>query len=435
MTNQPMASISKVTLCAVSIELTLAIAFLFGFVATQSAHARTFTVLYNFTGADGASPAGLVQDKAGNFYGTTALGGAYGYGTVFELIPEEGGGWTEKVLHSFNWNGKDGAYPTVAVTLDAAGNLYGTTESGGSFASCSAGCGTVFELTPKADGGWTEKVHSFNGQDGDTPRAAVILDSSGNLYGTTYYGGSGTCWNESASGCGTVFELKPKTGGGWSEKVLYDFQNDSKDGNYPQAGVIFDAAGNLYGTTLGGGAGGYGTAFELMPAKVGTWTEKVLHNFDSKDGGGGPKDSLIFDSSGNLYGTITGSGNCNSSNGCGSVFELMPKTGGAWTAKVLHKFNGTDGDYPGGGVILDASGNLFGTTEQGGNMTCNGGCGIVFELTHRAGGGWTETVLHNFNGSDGESPNGLSFDSSGKLYGPASLGGAHGSGTVFELTP
>jgi len=143
---------------------------------------------------------------------------------------------------------------------------------------------------PKAGGGWTERViHSFNSRDGNAPwGAGVILDSSGNLYGTTMYGGSGTCWNESASGCGTVFELKPKTGGGWSEKVLYYFQNSGTDGNYPQASVTFDAAGNLYGTTVGGGAAGYGTAFELLPTKVGTWTEKQLHDFNSSDGGGSP---------------------------------------------------------------------------------------------------------------------------------------------------
>jgi len=436
MTNQPLASISKVISRATNIALPLACAFMFGAVTNQPAQARTFAVLYNFTGADGGGPGGLVRDKAGNFYGTTVLGGTYGYGTVFELKPKAGGGWTEKLLHSFNWNGKDGAYPNANLAFDAAGNLYGTTQSGGSFNSCSAGCGTVFELTPKT-GGWAEKViHSFNGQDGDDPwGAGLIVDKSGNLYGTTFYGGSGTCSNESADGCGTVFELHHKAGGGWSEKVLYDFQNGGSDGNYPHAGVIFDGAGNLYGTTVGGGTVGYGTVFKLMPTKVGTWTEKQLYNFNSNDGGGSPYDSLIFDSSGDLYGTVTGSGNCTSGNGCGSVFELTPKAVGSWTAKVLHKFNGTDGDNPEASLLLDASGNLYGTTEAGGDEACYGGCGVVFELTQKASGAWTEKVLHDFNGIDGEAPSSLMFDSSGRLYGSTYLGGTHRGGTVFELTP
>jgi uncharacterized repeat protein (TIGR03803 family) len=439
MTNQPLASISNVTLRAASIALTLACAFLFGAVTTQPAQARTFTVQYNFTGADGAGPqAGLVRDKAGNLYGTTFGGGAHSWGTVFELTPKAGGGWSEKVLHSFNLNGKDGFNPTASLVLDAAGNLYGTTLEGGNFSSeCEYGCGTVFELTPKAGGGWSEKVlHSFNSRDGLAPwGAGVILDAAGNLYGTTIYGGSGTCFNEPDVGCGTVFELTPKAGGGWSEKVLYSFKNNSKDGNYPQASLIFDAAGNLYGTTVGGGATNYGTVFELMPTESGTWTEKVLYGFNSSHGGGGPYSSLIFDSSGNLYGTITGSGNCNSGNGCGSVFELVRKAGGAWTGKVLHKFNGADGDNPHADLILNASGSLYGTTQEGGSGTCNGGCGTVFQLTHKAGGAWTEKVLHNFNGSEGYAPNGLILGASGNLYGTTFLGGAHRNGTVFKLTP
>jgi uncharacterized repeat protein (TIGR03803 family) len=226
----------------------------------------TEKVLHSFknNGNDGSSSyASLIFDGVGNLYGTTAGGGAKSLGTVFELRPKTGGGWTEKLLHSFIDSGKDGYYPEAGLIFDASGNLYGTTAFGGS-GSCTDGCGTVFELTPKTGGGWTEKIlHNLNnnGKDGYYPFArGLIFDGAGNLYGTTESGGSGSC----RDGCGTVFELTPKTGGGWTEKVLYNFKNNSRDGRKPGAGLIFDASGNLYGTTYGGGHGG-GTVFEITP--------------------------------------------------------------------------------------------------------------------------------------------------------------------------
>jgi uncharacterized repeat protein (TIGR03803 family) len=220
-------------------------------------------VLHSFgNGTDGLYPyAGLIFDAAGNLYGTTYEGGIHGYGTVFELTPEEGGGWTEKVLHSFNLNGTDAAYPQASLIMDSAGNLYSTSYEGGIHLDpCGGvGCGTVFELSPQEGGGWTEKVlHSFNlnGTDGDEPYAGLIIDTAGNLYGTTIAGG--------IHNNGTVFELSPREGGGWTEKVVHSFGNGT-DGYEPYAGLIIDAAGNLYGTTVEGGIHGYGTVFEITP--------------------------------------------------------------------------------------------------------------------------------------------------------------------------
>ena len=311
-------------------------------------------VLHSFgNGMDGQFPyAGLIFDTSGNLYGTTNFGGTYTFGTVFELTPIAGGGWTEKVLYSFG-NGTDGAYPEAGLIFDAVGNLYGTTYGGGTY-----GTGTVFELTPTGGGSWTEKVlHNFNdnGTDGFYPYAGLIFDAAGNLYGTTSQGGT--------YGDGTVFELTPAAGGVWTEKVLYSFNANGTDGTAPQAGLIFDAAGNLYGTTNQGGTYLSGTVFELTPAGGGVWTETVLHNFnDNGTDGAYPYAGLIFDGAGNLYGTTDGGGTYFG----GTVFELTPAAGGSWTEKVLHNFNpnSTDGYEPYAGLIFDAAGNLYGTTDR-----------------------------------------------------------------------
>ncbi len=258
-------------------------------------------MLHSFNDKDGYAPfAGLTLDSSGNLYGTTYSGGAHGWGTVFELTPKAGGGWTEKVLHSFNINGNGEIFPEAGVVLDATGNLFGAASD------------VVFELTPNAGGGWTENVlHTFKSKYGTFPYATPIFDATGNLYGTTFGGG--------AYSDGMVFELTPQAGGHWTEKVLRSF--DGKDGNDCFAGVIFDAAGNLFGATKQGGVYDQGTVFELIPQAGGGWTEKVLHTFnDNGTDGAYPDGGVIFDTGGNLYGTASSGGAHNG----GAVFEITP---------------------------------------------------------------------------------------------------------------
>ena len=380
---------------------------------------------FNNNGTDGVNPyAGLIIDATGNLYGTTAGGGVHNLGMVFKLSPREGGGWTETVLHSFG-HGTDGAGPYANLVMDAAGNLYGTTQLGGIH-----GAGTVFELSPEQGGGWTELVlHSFNdnGSDGSYPLAGLIMDAAGNLYGMTQQGGIHSCGGKN---CGTVFELSPRQGGGWTETVLHSFNNNGSDGANPQAGLTMDAAGNLYGTTYRGGIHSSGTLFELSPREGGGWTETVLHSFGNGSDGATPDSGLIVDAAGNLYGT-TYFGGIHSD---GTVFELSPREGGGWTEAVLHSFgNGTDGMNPYAGLTIDATGNLYGTTVAGGLHSY----GTAFELSPRQGGGWTETVLHSFgNGTDGINPYAsLLLDATGNLYGTTISGGIHTYGTAFEITP
>jgi uncharacterized repeat protein (TIGR03803 family) len=378
-------------------------------------------ILYSLknNGKDGTAPYGsLIFDAAGNLYGTTQYGGAHGAGTAFELTPNGDKGWTDKVLHNFDLNGTDGWDPVAALVFDTAGNLYGMTPYGGTYTH-----GTVFELSPKAGGGWTEKVlHDFeNGTDGDIPYDGLIIDASGNLYGTTPNGG--------AYGHGAVFELTPQAGGGWTLNVLHSFNRiQGKDGVFPYAGVIFDSLGNLYGTTVGG-YNDWGTVFELMPETGGGWTEKLVHNFfPTNQDGSLVYAGVVFDAEGNLYGATELGGAYHA----GKVFELSPRAGGGWTEEVLHNFMlGTDGFYPQSSVTLDAEGNVYGTTPNGGAY----GGGTVFELT-LGSDGWTEKILHSFNddGKDGYGPqSSLILDAAGNLYGTTGGGGAQGGGTVFEI--
>jgi uncharacterized repeat protein (TIGR03803 family) len=371
---------------------------------------------------DGLNPdAGLIFDGSGNLYGTTEYGGSEGAGTVFALIASTNGTWTEKVLHSFG-KGQDGVFPLAGVIFGANGHLYGTTYLGGS-----EGAGTVFALIPSMNGTWTEKVlHSFGeGQDGVNPDAGLIFDENGNLYGTTTLGGT--------YGDGTVYELIPSTNGTWTEKVLHSFKPNGQDALYPEAGLIFDGIGNLYGTTYGGGAYSNGAVFELTSGANQTRTLRVLHSFkfNGKDGFV-PEAGLIVDLTGDFYGTTTEGGTYDN----GTVFELTPSTNDTWTETVLHSFdhNIPGGSIPFSGLIFDDLGNLYGTAYAGGAY----GFGTVFELSPHADGNWTEKVLHSFNPSvhDGLSPAaGLTLGGSGRLYGTTYTGGMYGYGTVFEVIP
>jgi uncharacterized repeat protein (TIGR03803 family) len=391
--------------------------------AATCAVAQTEKVLYSFddNGKDAYSPnSSLIFDKSGNLYGTTRVGGIYNDGAVFELTPKVDGSWTERVLHSFNNTGKDGFNPYGGLVIDASGNLYGTTYFGGAY-----GYGTVFELIPQAGGGWPEKVlHNFNntGTDGEYPFGSLIFNA-GNLYGTTVLA--------AGEGVGTVFELKQRADGDWVEKTLLRFtSNGTGGGSY--AGLVFDAAGNLYGTTSTGGSQNAGAVFELSPATDGTCTESLIHSFaDNGTDGYDPVAGLIFDPSGNLYGTTYLGGIYDS----GTAFELSPLGDGNWNETVLYDFaGGGDGAFPNyGSLIFDSTGNLYGMTVTGGAY----GVGTAFELSPAVGGGWTKTILHSFgSGEDGVGPfAGLIFGTSGKLYGTTQSGGNYFDGIVFEITP
>jgi uncharacterized repeat protein (TIGR03803 family) len=384
------------------------------------------SVLYSFTGGNGESSDGkhpfgdLILDSAGNLYGTAASAGSRWAGVVFELSPVAGGGWSEKILHTFAKNGVDGTEPLAGLIFDATGNLYGTTAAGGAYDS-----GTVFEMRPSSGGSWTERVlHSFGDgeNDGVNPNSGLTLDASGNLYGGTPNGDDNG---------GIVFELTPKSNGIWEEKVLCSFPKSpiSYSAGPVDARLIFDSSGNLYGTTIAGGAYNYGSVFELSPTAGGAWTLKLLHSFDFNGTDGfGPEAGVVFDSSGNLYGTTSGGG---PGKGFGTVFELSPATGGSWTEKVLYRFTWSAGTYPTGTPVFDSAGNLYATTLQG--AAHNGG--VVVELMPATGGGWTENLLYNFgSGTDGSTPwGGLVLDSQGNLYGTTLNGGEDGSGTVFEI--
>jgi uncharacterized repeat protein (TIGR03803 family) len=377
------------------------------------------TVMHSFSGEpDGAEPeAGLAFGLHGNLYGTAFAGGAHNYGTVFQLTPHSGV-WSAKVLHSFR-SGKDGANPGSQVIVDAAGNLYGTTPFGGTPGKCqTVGCGIVYELT-NSGSGWVETVlHTFgeNPGDGISPYANLVFDSAGNLYGTTYQGGS--------FGNGTAFELSHGSSG-WTETILYNFTGGS-DGSFPLANVIFDAVGNLYGTTQSGGAFGRGAVFRLAPS-LGGWSESVLYSFAGGSDGFQPNGGLVFDALGKLYGTtMEGGVGAGCSDGCGTVFELTPSSGGGWLKSTLFNFAGTDtGIFPSASLVVDSAGNLYGLAN------------LAFELSPAAGGTWTETILNSFiSVSGGSNPEGnVIFNKAGKLYGTTNGGGSAGLGVVFELVP
>jgi uncharacterized repeat protein (TIGR03803 family) len=329
-----------------------------------------------------------------------------------------------KVLYKFRGS-QLGRKPYAGLTFDSDGNLYGTTESGGAYGRP----GTVFELIPTPSGPWTEHVlYSFKGKKGKHPFAGVTFDSAGNLYGTTLWGGK-YIWT------GTVFKLSHNPDGSWKETVLHSF-SPRTDTENPMAAVVFDAQGNLYGTAGRGPGFGNGDVFKLTPNPDGTWTATILHSFAGGADGWWPYGDLIIDAAGNLYGTTLG-GYYDYQTGSGTVFKLAPNPDGTWTKTVIHSFaGGTDGLGPYAGVIMDAKGNLYGTTEQGGQGKYSSGYGTVFMLTPNPDGSWGEKILHRFNLEDGSDPvASLAMDAVGNLYGTTRSGGDFGNGTVFKLSP
>ncbi len=406
-------------------------------ITAQPAQAQKykFKVLHTFHEKDGDGPVSVVTiDSAGNLYGTTETGGTglcnngLGCGVAFKLDKTGKQVW----LHSYN--GKNGYIPSGALWLESSGVLFGVTEGGGDL-NCNQpyGCGAFFRLDKTGE----ERVlHRFRGTpDGESAWGFFAQDGTGNLYGVASVGGD--------DNYGTVFEVDP-TG---KETTLYSFAGPQEggDGAFPLVGVVRDASGNLYGVTFDGGGAGVGAVYEISS----NGDESLIYSFSGSSDGGNPSSALLLDSQGNLYGTTQNGGNeqCGGT-GCGVVFELSPQSGGRWTEKVLYDFCSltecADGERPlYEPLVMDAAGNLYGTTIFGGAYrNCNGGtCGVVFKLEPDR----KETVLHSFTGgADGAAPAvGVTMDAAGNLYGTTELGGDvkcgqvnHGGcGVVFKITP
>lgn len=388
-------------------------------------------VIYSFSGGlDGAGPmSDLTIDAAGNLYGTTEYGGpegcTIGCGVVFELKRADDG-WKEVVLYSFT-NKADSALPQAGVIFDNFGNLYGTT------------LGTVFKLTPNSRGEWTESViYTFGQSSGGGPLGDLVFDTQGNLYGTTAFGANGSC---SYQGCGAVFKLIPQNDGSWRETTLHVFTDADGDGAKPSSGVVLDSAGNVYGTTSYGGTGscisgdpingptlGCGTIYKLHPSGE-RWTETVLYSFVHESGYGVyPSSPVFFDHPDHVLGLTKAGGD-----GLGTFFELK-NTAKGWQRDNAHIFFGPPGDgyLPTGKLTADSAGNIVGVTSYGGAL----GNGTVFELRPLKNG-WREKIVYSFGAApDGTIPAaGLVSDSQGVLYGTTSRGGSFNRGTIYQLTP
>jgi len=401
-------------------------------------------VIYSFTNSpDGANPVSdLTVDSAGNLYGTTSYGGTgcQGYGgcgTVFELKRTKDG-WKEEVLYSFE-GGSDGGIPQAGVIFDNSGNLYGTTPQ------------TVFELKRKLDGGWKKTtIYSFptDGTAGGYTKADPVFDSEGNLYGTAQLGGDLNACND--EGCGVVFELTRHHDDSWAETTVHVFAGAPTDGGGPVAGMVFDSAGNLYGTTQNGGAGscqvgnqhngyiyGCGTVYRLTHGSNGSWNEAVLYSLARGTGFGTlPTGEVFFQDASHLLALAPAGGD-----GFGAAVELNDPEKRGWHESSAHIFYGNpDGKVPVGRLVADANGNLFGVTSKGGGGKTEQ-LGIVFEL-RPSNNGWVEKILYSFMGEpDGANPSaGLIFDPQGHLYGTTQHGGTGcndegGCGTVYDVTP
>ena len=378
----------------------------------NNAHAQTLNTLYNFTGgSDGSGPNdGMVFDAVGNLYSTTLAGGIStdkgGNGVVFELSPAGGGVWTETVLYEFAGGTADGYWPFYGVVFDKNGNLFGTTAYGGA-----SGQGTVFELSPKSGGGWTETVlYNFTGgSDGALPMTGVILDAAGNLYGVTVTGG--------AAQRGTAFQLSP-AGGVWTFTLIQTFSHT------PSGPLVIDPSGRLFGTTQNGGTAGQGSVYRLTNSPGG-WKFRTLYSFLGGSDGSDPQTGVTLVPNGHLVG-VTGGGGSKST---GTAFELVPGAGGVWTENQLYSFGTRKADpiYPSRPLTVGLSKGLWGASVSGGNA----GSGGVFSLTHSSSG-WQERNVFE---SGIAGPVAISaVDSSGSLFGPG-FGGTYGAGSVVQLVP
>jgi uncharacterized repeat protein (TIGR03803 family) len=402
--------------------------FVFTWLGTTSpAWAQTYHVIYNFTGGpDGASPfTGLTIDAGGNIYGTAFSGGVAGFGTVFSLN-SSGSGWILSPLHSFA-GGNDGAGPVGRLIVGPDGLVYGSTSAGGGNPCAdyngNQGCGTVYTLRPPPHApasvmvNWASNVlYRFSGSDGAYPQGDLTFDQAGNIYGTTINGGSAD-W-------GVVYSLT-RSGGGWTQSLLYQAGHDG-DGQYPWGGIAFDSSGNLYGTFSQTGPGGYGSVYKLARSGSG-WVETLIHSFTFHgNDGAAPQGGLISDAAGNLYGTTV-----HDATGGGTVFELT-SSGGNWTYNFMYGLTGGIDLGPYDKLLMDASGNLYGTTFGDGQygygsvfkLTHSGGGWTYTSLHDFTGGSDGSNPMCR-----------LVFDASGNLFGTASGGGAHQDGVIFQITP
>ena len=413
---------------------------------TATTWAQSYKEVIN-AGAPAVYPGSpFTADAEGNLYTALGNGGEticlfYGCGAIYEWKP--GAHRLPTMLYSFSGT-TDGAGPGGRLIFDAQGNLYGTAAFAGDLTACfGQGCGVVYKLSPTSSGFWTQTVlYSFEGgSDGITP-ISVVFDAHGSIFGLTRDGGGNSC--SGGQECGTLFELSPTSSGPWTETILHDFTGGS-DGGVPLGSLTFDAQGNLFGTTSAGGVVsdqctvGCGTVFELSPASGGGWTFTSVYDFDYTHGAN-PVGSLVIDASGNLYGATYDGARKYSycPGGCGVVFELSPTASG-WKQTLLHSFSGPDGSLVQNGLTLDPSGNLFGTTTTGGNPRCTSGfqvgCGVVFELSPASGGHWIYDHLYVFQGYDGFYPNGNPLvDGAGNIFGTTVEGGT-GFGNMYELSP
>jgi uncharacterized repeat protein (TIGR03803 family) len=365
--------------------------------ASAASAKQGFSVIHDFAGApgDGAYPlVGVTFDDAGDIYGASYVGGAYGLGTLFKIAPDG----TETIVRSFG-NGNDGAFPRSQLAIDKSGNIYGTTNGGGGSINCDGGCGTIWEYSAA---GKYKVLHKFDFTDGSQPVGQLLRDTAGNLYGITTDGGP--------NNQGEVFEY---TAGG-KFKVLHTFAGT--DGAYPECSLIQDRAGNIYGTTEGGGSNNSGTVFEIQSG--GRFT--TLYSFTGGNDGANPVGGLERDKSGTLYGTAENGG----ANGVGTVFSLAPDG----TLVALHSFaGGADGASP-QGDILRLKDTLYGATSSGGDSN---NYGTIYQVDIASG---TETVLHRFTGTDGSTSVSKLARRRGKLYGAAAYAGADDNGVVFSLS-